>query len=187
MSLGLTKFLRKVQIARNLIEFKFRNKTLGFENANAFLRRLDKNSMTPIINGNFGKIGLNCDIEAPLIFHNCRNFSNLCIGNNVHIGKNCFIDLRAKVTIEDNVVISMQTTIITHQDLNKSELRFQYPPTSGDVVIRSNSYIGANTLILQGVEVGENSIVAAGSVVIKNVPPYSVVAGIPARKVKSTV
>ena len=52
------------------------------------------------------------------------------------------------------------------------------------VTIRRNVWIGANATILQGVTVGENSVVAAGAVVTKNVPPNTVVAGIPAKVIK---
>lgn len=184
MDLGITKFLRRLNVIFNIIKFCILSKLLGFENANAFLRRIDKNSLIPILKRNGATIGDNCDIESPLIFHNCADFSNLIIHNNCHIGKNCFFDLRGKVIIEDNVVISMQTTFITHQDLNRSELKSIYPATADDIIIKSNCYVGANVTILKGVIINESAVIAAGSVINKNVGSYSVVGGVPAKFIK---
>jgi len=185
MSFGITKILREFKIFLNIIDFTIRKRVLGFDNANAFLRRLDKNSMIPVLINNGAVIGENCDIESPLIFHNCKDFSNLIIGDNVHIGKNCFFDLKDKVTIENNVVISMQTTIITHQDMSKSALCNLYPAKTKAVLIKKNTYIGANSVILMGVTLSEGSFIAAGSVVTKDVPPYTMVGGVPAKVIKN--
>jgi acetyltransferase-like isoleucine patch superfamily enzyme len=184
MGLGLSKLLGKLIVSCNVNEFGIRKRMIGFENANTFLRRLDKNSMIPILKRNGAKIGNNCDIEAPLIFHNCLDYSNLIIGNNCHIGKNCFFDLRGKVIIEDNVIISMQTTFITHQDVNKSDLRSIYPAKQDNILIKNDSFIGANSTILKGVVVGIFSFVAAGGVVVNNVEPHTLVGGVPAKKIK---
>ena len=59
------------------------------------------------------------------------------------------------------------------------------PLISSPVVIEDNVWIGEKVVILKGVRVGRNSVVAAGAVVTKNVPPYSVVAGVPAKVVRS--
>ena len=184
MGLGITKILIKCTVFWNIHLFNIRKKTLGFENACAFLIGLDKNSMIPVLRRNGAKIGNICDIEAPLFFHNCNDFSNLIIGNNCHIGKNCFFDLRGKIIIEDNVVISMLTAFITHQDINKSELRNIYPACQEDIIIKNNSYIGVRSTILKGVVVNTFSIVAAGSVVLKNVESFTIVGGIPAMVIK---
>ena len=179
--------IRSIKVFWDVKEFCLRKRILGFENANAFLRRLDKNSIISILVKNGASIGTGCDIESPLIFHNCSDFSNLIIGNNCHIGKNCFFDLRDKVIIEDNAVISMQCTFITHTDINKSELRKIYPTTQAPIYIERNTYIGANSTVLEGVRIGENSILAAGSVVIEYVPPYTMVGGVPAKIIKNLV
>ncbi len=187
MGFGITKVLRKIQIAWNVNEFTIRRKILGFENANAFLRRLDKNSIIPILKINGAVIGTNCDIESPLIFHNCVDFSNLIIGNNCHIGKNCFLDLRGKIILENNIVVSMQTSLITHVDMERSSLRSNYPITSANVILKDNCYIGANSTILMGVTINECGFVAAGSVVIKSVASSVMVGGVPAKEIKKIV
>ncbi|MGI6311418.1 MAG: acyltransferase [Bacteroidales bacterium] len=184
MGFGIAKFLRRIQVLWNVNEFSIRKKVLGFDNANTFLHRLDKNSMSSVLRENGAIIGLNCSIEGSLIFHNCKDYSNLIVGNNCHIGKSCFFDLRSKVRIEDNVVISMQTTFITHLDLNNSELRKIYHASTADIHICKNCYIGTGVIILQGVQLGKSSIIAAGSVVTNNVDPYTMVGGVPAKVIK---
>ena len=59
------------------------------------------------------------------------------------------------------------------------------PENDKDVIIENDVWVGANVTILKGVEIGEGSIVAAGSVVTKSVPPYSIVGGVPARVIKA--
>jgi len=184
MKLGITKLFREIHLCCNIAEFFIRKKTLGFESANTFLRRVDKYSIIPILKRNGAKIGSDCDIEAPLIFHNCNDYSNLIVGGNCHIGKNCFFDLREQIKIEDNVVISMQATILTHQDLEKSDLHKIYPSTSKPVLIKQNSYIGANSSILMGVILNEGSFIAAGSVVTGEIPSFTMAGGVPAKIIK---
>ena len=184
MGYGILKLLRRASLKWNLAEFCLRKNIFGFDNANAFFRRLDKNAMIPILKANGAIIGKNCDIESPLIFHNCNDFSNLIIGNNCHIGKNCFFDLRGRIYIEDNAVISMQTTIITHMDLGTSSLSLIYPPTFKNVILKKNCYLGANSTILMGVTIGERCFVSAGSIVNKNVESDILVGGIPAKELK---
>jgi acetyltransferase-like isoleucine patch superfamily enzyme len=91
------------------------------------------------------------------------------------------------ITIGDNVFISVGAKIICH-DGGVLPFRDRYPEldVTNPVVIGSNIFIGAGALILGGVTIGDNCIVGANAVVSKDVPPGSVVAGNPARVVKST-
>ncbi|MFX0132346.1 MAG: acyltransferase [Candidatus Hodarchaeota archaeon] len=157
---------------------------MGFENANKILHTIDKRAIIPILRKNGATIGDDCDIESPLFFHNCKDYKNLIIGSNCHIGKNVFLDLKDKIIIKHNVVISMRCNIITHLDMSKSDLKKKYPPTHNKIIINRNCYIGANSTILKGVELGENCLISAGSVVTKSFPSNSLVAGVPAGLIK---
>ncbi len=101
------------------------------------------------------------------------------IGKNVFINFDCvFLDLGG-ITIEDNVLIAPKVSLLTESHpLNPSERHSLIPKP---IHIKKNAWIGANATILQGVTIGENSVVAAGSVVSKNVPDNVVVGGIPAK------
>lgn len=105
------------------------------------------------------------------------------IGKNVYINHACsFLDM-GTITIEDEVLIGPKVNIITEgHPLNPSERKTL---TAKAVVIKRNVWIGAGATILPGVTVGENSVVAAGAVVNKDVPDNAVVAGVPAKVVKS--
>lgn len=104
------------------------------------------------------------------------------IGKNVFINFDCvFLDLGG-ITIEDNVQIAPKVSLLTESHpLNPSERQslIQKP-----IHIKKNAWIGANATILQGVTIGENAVVAAGSVVTKDVPDNVVVGGIPAKIIK---
>ena len=124
---GLRRKLRFILSYLNLFRFSLRKFFLGFDSANNFVRKVDKTSIQLILKRNGATIGENCDIETGLTFHNCKDYKNLIIGRNCHIGKNCFFDLRDKIIIKNNVGISMQCTFITHIDVLKSDLSNFYP------------------------------------------------------------
>jgi acetyltransferase-like isoleucine patch superfamily enzyme len=105
------------------------------------------------------------------------------IGKNVFINFDCvFLDLGG-ITIENNVLIAPKVSLLTEShplDRNKRQSLIPKP-----IHIKKNAWIGANATILQGVTIGENSVVAAGSVVSKDVPDNVVVGGIPAKIIKN--
>lgn len=171
----------------NLLFFSLYKHLLGFDVSNQFIKRVDKISLQLILKRNGATIGENCDIETGLTFHNCRNYSNLIIGNNCHIGKNCFFDLRGKINIGDNVVISMQCTFITHIDMSRSCLSKNYPAIIGKISIDNDCYIGVNSVILMNARLGNRSFIAAGSLVNKDVAPNTMVGGVPAKIIKKII
>lgn len=141
----------------------------------------------PRILRHFGAaIGEHCMIHSPLILHNADGgFDRLVVGDRCHIGKDVFIDLAQRVELEQRVTLSMRATILTHFDVGQSPLgESGYGPSSSPVLFRTGAYVGSGAIILAGVEVGEQAMVAAGAVVTKNVPPRSLVAGVPARVVR---
>lgn len=105
------------------------------------------------------------------------------IGKNVFINHDCtFLDMGG-ITIEDDVLIGPKVCITTEgHPLNPQERKKLLVKP---VVIKRNVWIGAGATILPGVTIGENSVVAAGSVVNKDVAANTVVAGVPAKVVKT--
>jgi acetyltransferase-like isoleucine patch superfamily enzyme len=104
------------------------------------------------------------------------------MGKNVFINHDCtFLDIGG-ITIEDDVLIGPKVSLITEgHPLSPAERKALIVKS---IVIKRNVWIGAGAIILPGVTVGENAIVAAGAVVNKDVPANTVVAGVPAKKVK---
>jgi acetyltransferase-like isoleucine patch superfamily enzyme len=113
--------------------------------------------------------------------------SGVKVGKGVYIGNLVYFDGEHPeyIQIEDEVAIAPGAVIIAHSGGSPFQARlgvFHEAPQK--VVLRKGSWVGVGAIILPGVEVGEGAIVAAGSVVSQNVPPYTVVAGNPARPVR---
>lgn len=108
---------------------------------------------------------------------------NTIIGKNVFINFDCvFLDLGG-ITIEDNVLIAPKVSLLTEghpvEPQNRQSL------TVAPIRVKKNVWIGANATILPGVTIGENAVVAAGSIVNKDVPDNTIVGGIPAKIIKT--
>ena len=103
------------------------------------------------------------------------------IGKNVILGKNC--NIQAHVTISNGCILGDNVFIAP----NSSLLNDKYPKTNflNPPIIKDNATIGGGVTILPNVTVGEKAVVGGGSVVSKDVPPRTVVAGCPAKKVLS--
>ena len=108
------------------------------------------------------------------------------VGDNVFIGLHTYIELEnaALLTIEDDVTIAAQTRIILHDSSLKNVLGGEV--LYGPVILCKRCYIGANTTILQGSEVGAGTIVGANSLVKGKLKAHSVYLGQPARYYCST-
>ena len=86
------------------------------------------------------------------------------------------------ITIGKNSTLAYQVTILTSANPNSpyNKLSKLYPPTHAPVVIGENVWVGARAVILPGVKIGNNVVVAAGSVITKDIPDNCLVAGVPA-------
>lgn len=118
-------------------------------------------------------------------------FKNVYVGNNVAIGMNAvFMSTLAKITIGDYVMFGPGVTVITGD--HRTDVIGEYminvhnklPENDKDVIIENDVWIGSNVTILKGVTIGQGSIIASGSVVNKDVEPYTIVGGVPAKKIK---
>jgi acetyltransferase-like isoleucine patch superfamily enzyme len=103
---------------------------------------------------------------------------NVRIGRNSVINQGCHFDNQGKIVIGDNVSISADAAIVT-SDVNVKDP--ERKPRTRPVEIGDYVVIGTRATVLPGVRVGEGGVVAAGAVVCKDVPPYTFVAGIPAK------
>jgi acetyltransferase-like isoleucine patch superfamily enzyme len=131
-------------------------------------------------------IGPEFDFHGRLQLHGAYDVrGKLRIGAQCHIGPGVTLDLSRPIILEDRCTIALNTQIITHQDTGYSPLaKLAYPTQWGGVTVESGAYIGAGSIILSGVRIGRCSVVAAGAVVREDVPPYTVVGGVPARVIK---
>jgi acetyltransferase-like isoleucine patch superfamily enzyme len=119
------------------------------------------------------------DVFTPLYINYGRHTK---IGKNVFINFDCtFLDLGG-ITIEDGVLIAPKVNLLSEGHPLSPDKRHSLVPKP--IHIKKNAWIGANATILHGVTIGENSVVAAGSVVSKDVPDNVIVGGTPAKIIK---
>ena len=126
-------------------------------------------------------------------YPNIQGLQNINIGSNVFLGDNMTIlTTLAKLTIGDGVIFGPNVTIITgdhrYDLVGKQIIDVKDSDKIGsedkDIVFDGDNWIGANAIILKGVHVGKGAIIAAGSVVTKNVNEYTIVGGNPAKFIK---
>lgn len=127
-----------------------------------------------------------CSISKDVIMHygsEIRAPEKLNIGKGSIIGDKCILDARNGLIIGESVNISSNVSIYTEQhDYNDPNFSCNTDKTYG-VIIHDRAWIGPNVIILPRVVIGEGAVVGAGAVVTKNVEPYSLYCGIPAKKI----
>lgn len=136
--------------------------------------------------------------SGKLIFANCgKNIAigrkaiinkNISIGNRSGIGEKC--EILGTCVIGNNVLMAPECIIhtINHKYMKKNELIIDQGTTEElPVVIGDDVWIGRRVMILPGVKIGNGAVIAAGSVVVKDVPPYSLVGGNPAKIIKERI
>lgn len=120
------------------------------------------------------RIGNNCNINCHVFIEN-----DVVIGDNVTIKPG--VQLWDGITIEDNVFIGPNVTFTN--DLKPRSK--QYPQSFLKTIVKKGASIGANATILPGITIGENAMIGAGSVVLKNVPANTLWVGNPAKQIKN--
>lgn len=184
----LKKFLQRLRAIKNRREFK-RNSIYGDDLSVQYTSHCFSDNKGDVVIGN------HCDIKGTL-----RSYEGgkIVIGDNFYFGYSSYIGAMDCVTIGNEVIISSNVRIFDNNNHPTSpSLRSQMSRSDfyGDlwqwkhsahkpVVIEDNVWIGEYSAVLKGVTIGKGSIVASHSIVTKDVPPYSIVAGNPARVVK---
>ena len=110
------------------------------------------------------------------------DYDNIFLHNNAEINPGCFLVAKAKIEIGENSTLAYRVTVLTSANPNgpENKLYSLYPEKIAPVTLGNNVWIGANVTILPGVTIGDCSVVAAGSVVTKDIPSNVLAAGNPA-------
>lgn len=133
------------------------------------------------------KIRKNFRIECISKFAGEILHPSLILKDNVNIGYNFTALVSERISIGEKTIIASNVMITTENHGINPELEIPYSDQkliNKQVTIGKNVWIGQNVIILPGVNIGDNSVIAAGSIVTKNVEPYSLVAGNPAKPIK---
>ena len=121
-------------------------------------------------------------IKAGILFDNLeRGFQGLQIASKAYLGPGVFLDLAAPIIIETEAVLAPQVKLITHGDVGARMLAKYIKRQEGQVTLKQGCWIGTAAIIMPNITIGEGAVVGAGAVVTQDVPPFTVVAGVPAR------
>jgi acetyltransferase-like isoleucine patch superfamily enzyme len=166
------------------------NLIYGYEAINLLLR-ITPSFLTIAVLRHFGAmIGTGVRIQAPFMIHNADQtepiYTNLTIGNDCYLGRDCLFDLMGKISIGNKVTISHRAVLNTHTHAGKSPLRNkQLKVSKGDINILDGVYIGSNVTVLECVSIGANSIIGAKSLVNKDISDGFTAFGVPCKMIKS--
>ncbi|NUM43497.1 MAG: acyltransferase [Anaerolineales bacterium] len=111
-------------------------------------------------------------------------YSRLSIGRECWVNLGMLINLGAEVSLGDRVAVGHEVMILTESHAIGPQHRRAGPVGATPVRVGAGAWLGARCLILPGVTVGEGAVVAAGAVVAKDVPPNTLVGGVPARELR---
>lgn len=128
----------------------------------------------------FDKCGKNVDVGRKV-----RLSSKIELGDNSGIGDNCYI--QGRVIIGDNVMMAPNVALIaTNHNCSSIDVPMRLQGTVDDeIIVEDDVWIGYGAIILAGVTVGTGSVIGAGAVVTRDVPPFSIIGGVPAKVLKS--
>ncbi|EJV2650710.1 sugar O-acetyltransferase [Vibrio vulnificus] len=141
-------------------------------------RPSEMEKLTAILRDLLADVGENCYIEPPL---RANWGKHTHLGNNVYANFNLTLVDDTHIYIGNSVMIAPNVTIATAGHPIDPELRRKVAQFNIPVHIKDNVWIGANSVVLPGVTIGENSVIGAGSVVTKDIPANVVAVGNPCR------
>lgn len=165
---------------KTLVEEREFAKMLCYEFNNTTPNLMEKRN--EILSKLLGKIGDNTLIEQPFL---CDYGYNIEIGNNFYSNHNLIILDPAKVTFGDNVFIGPNCSFYTPEHPIDAQTRNKGLEYAKEIKIGNNVWFGGSVTVLSGVTIGDNVVIGAGSVVVKDIPSNSLAVGNPCKVIKN--
>ncbi len=151
------------------------------ENARHIFRKYNTNPKKELLEKLFQKKFKKITIEPPFY---CDYGINIELGENIYMNFNCTILDCAKVKIGDNTLLAPNVQIYTATHTLDYQTRIEELEYAKPITIGRNCWLGGGVIVLPGVEIGDNSVIGAGSVVAKSIPPNSLAVGNPCKVIK---
>jgi maltose O-acetyltransferase len=129
----------------------------------------------------FKKCGRNFQISSGTVI---GSTSNMIIGNDVFIGNYCWFQGFGGIILEDEAMLGPFTCLATNNHTRKNRSWRYADGECAPIILKRGSWTGAHVVVIAGVTIGEGSAIGAGAVVTSDVPPDTIVAGVPARIIK---
>lgn len=130
------------------------------------------------------RIGADCVLEDDLYFKfdgvYCRGPA-IVIGAHVFIGRGCEFNIRRGISVGDHSAIASGCKFVDHDHGITGERIDETPGTESEIAIGAHVWLGCNSVVLKGVNIGSSAVVAAGAVVTRSIPTMEIWAGVPAR------
>ena len=133
-------------------------------------------------------------VGARVVLHDVRFFNlyrrglpGLVIGDESFLGDECLLDMAEGIVLGSQVTLAERVLILTHTNVGYKDhpLQKHFPASASPVRIENGAFVGANVTLLPGITIGAGSFVAAGAVVTADVPPKTLMAGVPARPLRA--
>jgi len=158
----------------------------GIQGLTYFISKTAPGNLSFLLARYGASVGERTALHSPLYIQNAvsGDLSNLRIGRHCYIGCGVLMDLVETIDIEDDCCIGAFVHFMTHFDTGDRPLRRFYDRQTGGIRIGAGCFLGTGCTILHGVTLGECCVISAGSVVIHDLPAYSVASGVPARVTK---
>lgn len=176
-NLMIFKFYTKFKNRFRLYKFRKLGMTIG---SKTIIGNIELDSFKEI------SIGNNCNLESHTKFKIFAVSSEpvIIIENNVFIGSGCHFNIGRQIKIGSDTMIAAGCSFIDNDHgSEKGKLLREQGGKFGPISIEEDCWLGANCIILKGVNIGKGAIVAAGAVVNKSVPEYEIWGGVPAKKI----
>lgn len=164
----------------------------GVSGAVRYLRNPNPGFSIPLLKRFGAKVGEGTTVKQSLSLDNVErdgnsagDFRHLEIGRNCYVGDEVYIDLANRVFLGSDSILSGRVSILTHADCNRSSfLSHRFPRECNPVRISEGAWVGFGATITSGTTVGKKSVVAAHSLVLDDLEPKCLYAGVPASKVR---